>query len=102
VKDRERRISLAEDVEIVVERSSQHPVVYAIMLIARRDDQWHTVHMFDNAHGVTDHHEHRYIGANKQDPAITHHGSINDAMGAALVKLQEQWADIVGEWDRTR
>ena len=99
-KDRTWRRVVAPDVQIVVERSSAHPVRYAIMLLVQRDDVWHTVRTFDNAHAPEEHHEHRYVGSEKQPP-ITTHGAVNDGMQAE-VKLLEGWSDIVHEWEGTR
>jgi hypothetical protein len=101
VKDRRRRRRLARDVRIVIERTSSHPIEYAIMLVARRDGRWHTVRTFDNAHDPHEHHEHRYIGPEKQPPSVAR-GPINDAMHAAELKLLDGWRDIVDEWERTR
>lgn len=78
-KDRTRRRFLASDVQLVVERSSEHPVEYAIVLIVLRDGRWRTVHTFDNAHGPSEHHEHVYVGVEKQSPTVTY-GPVNDAM----------------------
>lgn len=39
-KDRTRRRFLASDVQLVVERSSKHPVEYAIVLLVLRDSRW--------------------------------------------------------------
>jgi hypothetical protein len=86
-KDRTRRRRLAPDVLVVIQRSSAHPVEYAIMLLAERDGQWHTVRVFDNAHDPSEHHEHRFVGSEKQEPIVTH-GSVNDAMHAAEVKIR--------------
>jgi hypothetical protein len=83
-----------------IQRSSAHPVEYAIMLLVERDGEWHMVRMFDNAHDPTEHHEHRYIGSAKQEPIITH-GSVNDAMHAAEVKIKGGWSDIVRSWENT-
>lgn len=55
---------------MVVERSSTHPVEYAIVLLAFRGGVWQTVRTFDNAHDPTEHHEHRYIGSEKQPPTV--------------------------------
>jgi hypothetical protein len=99
-KDRRRRRFSARDVQIVVERSSAHPVRYAIVLLALRGGTWHTVRTFDNAHNPEEHHEHRYIGTEKQAPAITH-GPVNDAMHAAESKLLRDLLDIVYEWEGT-
>jgi hypothetical protein len=99
-KDRIRRYRLAPDVRVVIQRSSAHPVEYAIMLLVERDGEWHTVRTFDNAHDPTEHHEHRYVGSEKQEPIITH-GSVNDAMHAAEVKIRGGWSDIVRSWENT-
>lgn len=71
------------------------------MLLLRRGGMWHTVRTFDNAHNAEEHHEHRYVGSEKQVPIITH-GPVNDAMRAAEVRLLEGWSDIVDEWEGTR
>jgi hypothetical protein len=98
-KDRIRRIRLAEDVVLQHERSSAHPIVYAFILIVERDGKSHTVRTCDNAHGTEEHHEHAYIGDQKQPPTITR-GPVNDAMHAAEVKLIDGWSDIVMAWER--
>lgn len=67
-KDRTRRRFLASDVQLVVERSSEHPVEYAIVLLALRDGGWRTVRTFDNAHDPSEHHEHACFGLEKQSP----------------------------------
>jgi hypothetical protein len=100
-KDRSRRRRVEPDVRIVVERSTAHPVEYAIVLLAERGGIWHTVRTFDNAHAFDEHHEHRYVGSVKQPPIVTH-GPPNDAMHAAEIKLLEGWSDIVRSWESTR
>jgi hypothetical protein len=100
-KDRTRRRELARDVQIVVERSSTHPVEYAIVLLVERDGAWHTVRTFDNAHAPEEHHEHRYIRSDKQPPIVSH-GSPNEAMRAAEIKLLTSWSDIVRSWEARR
>lgn len=52
------------------------------------------------AHGSTEHHEHRYVADEKQEPTVTH-GAVNEAMHAAEVKLLDGWSDIVSEWEAT-
>jgi hypothetical protein len=100
-KDRIRELFLAPDVVVVLQRSSTHPVEYAIVLLVERDGVLHTVRTFDNAHASEEHHEHRYIGSEKQAPTVTH-GSINDAMHAVEIKLSGGWSDIVRSWESTR
>lgn len=100
-KDRRRRRFVAQDVQIVIERSSAHPVRYAIVLLVLRDGVWQAVRTFDNAHDPTEHHDHSYVGGEKLPPAITH-GPVNEAMHAAEVKLLEGWSDIVSDWENAR
>lgn len=100
-KDRRRRRFLTADVQIVTERSSAHPVRYAIMLLVLREGSWRTVRAFDISHAHTEHHEHRYLGPEKQPPSVTH-GPVNAAMHAAEVRLLRGWRDIVEEWERKR
>jgi hypothetical protein len=100
-KDRQRRYVFASDVLVVVERSSTHPVEYVFVLLVQRDGKWHTVRTFDNAHSPEEHHEHRYVGTEKQPPVLTH-GPVNEAMHAVEIKLARSWGDIVRSWERTR
>ena len=100
-KDRTWTRRLAPDVRVEVERSSTHPVKYAIVLLVERDGTWHTVRTFDNAHATDEHHEHRYLGPDKMAPVVTH-GPVNDAMHAAEVKLLRGWRDIVRSWESAR
>lgn len=54
-----------------------------------RDGAWHTAHSFDNAHDTTDHHEHRYIWPQKQDPIenIAHRPCGHGALACAVMWL---------------
>jgi hypothetical protein len=100
-KDRRWELAPAPDVRVIVTRSSAHPIEYAITLVVLRDGAWRTVRSFDNAHDPAEHHEHRYVGSEKQAPIVTH-GPVNDAMHAAELKLRGSWSDIVRSWERTR
>jgi hypothetical protein len=100
-KDRDRDDALGPGVRMRIERSSTHPVEYAILLLAFRDGGWRTVRTFDNAHAPDEHHEHRYRGAHKQPPIVTY-GSVNVAMHAAEMKLRRSWPAIVQSWEETR
>jgi hypothetical protein len=71
------------------------------VLLVRRDVVWHTVRTFDNAHAPEEHHEHRYIGSEKQAPIVTH-GPVNDAMHAVETKIRGDLSDIVRSWEHTR
>jgi hypothetical protein len=101
IKDRETAWELAHDVFAFYRRSSVHPVEYAIRLEVLRDDAWCTIHLFDNAHAVEEHHEHRYVGSCKQPPVITD-GDVNIAMAVAMKKLLTRWTEILDAWERER
>jgi hypothetical protein len=92
---------LAPDVLVVIRRSSAHPIDYAIVLLVERNGTWHTVRTFDNAHAPKEHHEHRYVGSEKQAPVVTQ-GPVSEAMRAAEVKLLGGWGDIVRSWENAR
>lgn len=98
---RQWRIELARDVAIVARRSAGRDFGYSVVLVARRGHHWETVRVFDNAHGVREHHEHRYLGAERQAPIVSY-GPEHLAMAEAIATLGRSWADIVGEWDRSR
>ena len=100
-KDRYRELFLAPDAFVVLQRSSVHPVEYAIVLLVERDGVSHTVRTFDNAHAPEEHHEHRYVGLEKQAPIVTY-GPVNEAMHAVEAKLRGGWSDIVRSWENTR
>jgi hypothetical protein len=100
-KDRSRVEHPGPGVRIHIMRSSTHPVEYAVVIVVWREGRWHTVRTFDNAHDAEEHHEHGYIGAEKQPPTVTH-GPINEAMHAAIVMARRWWADVVDAWERTR
>jgi hypothetical protein len=89
---------LASDAQLVVERSSEHPIEYAIVLLVLRDSRWRTVRTFDNAHDPSEHHEHTYVCLEKQSPTVTY-GPVNDAMYTAELKLLSDWRDIVHDWE---
>lgn len=100
-KDRERELFLASDAKVVVCRSSDRPIEYAIMLVVLRDGHWHTVRTFDNAHLPDEHHEHRYAADKKLD-AVKTNGPINEAMATAEQSILDGWKQMVDEWEKTR
>lgn len=101
IKDRRWVKDLADGVVIVYERSSTHPMEYAITLRVRTEGRWHTMCLFDNAHAVEEHHEHRYVGDVKQPPRIAK-GPANVAMDRAMHTLITSWEEIVRAWEQTR
>jgi hypothetical protein len=101
IMDRERFWDLAADIRVCCQRTSAYPVEYAITLRVWRGRRWRTIHLFDNAHAVDEHHEHRYVGACKQPPVVRE-GDANAAMAAALKTLFTAWRQILDDWEHTR
>lgn len=99
--DRERFWDLADGVRAFYQRTSAHPVEYAITLRILRGGRWRTIHLFDNAHGVDEHHEHSYVGSCKQAPVVCDCDA-NAAMAAALETLFTMWPQILDAWEQTR
>lgn len=99
--DRERFWDLADDVRVFYQRTSAHPVEYAITLRVLRGGRWRTIHLFDNAHGVDEHHEHGYVASCKQPPIIRDCDT-NTAMAVALEKLFTTWRQILDAWEHAR
>jgi len=58
------------------------------------------VRTFDNSHIADEHHEHRYIGAEKQPPT-TEIRPVNEAMIRAIDKIKDNWRMYVEEWKET-
>jgi len=95
-------IVITPDVRIVHSRSSARPIEYAVTLRVHRGDRYRTIHLFDNAHDESEHHEHRYIGFEKQQPpSAVWRGPWRAAMATAVVKLKVEWADILDDWERS-
>lgn len=102
-KDREVTIPLDDPDAQLVYATSRHPQVeYVVMLQVRDGDRWRTVHLFDNAHETSEHHEHAYVGFVKQQPPIgVWRGDWRVYMHRAIVKIERGYADILRQW-RTR
>lgn len=100
MKDRHRTEQLDDLNRIVITRSSAHPVTYAVTLVTAWRGHWYAVRTFDNSHIADEHHEHRYIGTEKQPPA-TEKGPVNEAMFRAIEKIKSDWRRYVEEWKET-
>lgn len=71
------------------------------MLEVWRHGHWQAVRTFDNAHAPTEHHEHLYLGTEKQPPTTTVR-TPNEGMAAAIAKIKAEWPIIIDEWEKTR
>lgn len=48
-----------------------------------------------------EHHEHHYIGDEKQPPIVTY-GPVNAAMSTALNRIVRSWQSMAERWDESR
>jgi hypothetical protein len=92
-------LSLDPDVRIRYSRTERPPIRYAIVLEMGIDREWTAIRLWDNAHGVDEHHEHEYtFSQGKRDPTVHHFKSVNQAMAAAMTLAAEHWPTILENW----
>ena len=69
------------------------------VLETRIDREWTAIRLWDNAHGVEEHHEHEYtFSQGKRDPTMHPFKSVNQAMAAAMTRAAEDWPAILENW----
>jgi hypothetical protein len=96
---REVFIDITAGVRIRYGRSERLPFRYAIVLEARIDDAWTTIHLWDNAHEAEEHHEHEYTRSEgKLVPLVHAFSSTNEAMAAAMTRAARDWRTILENW----
>jgi hypothetical protein len=99
---REVFIDVGLGVRIRYGRSEEVPFRYAIVLETIVDGEWTAFRLWDNAHGVGEHHEHEYTrSSGKQRPMVHRFGSINEAMANAMTQAAQEWPSMLESW-RTR
>lgn len=98
---REAFVDLTPDVRIRYGRSERIPIRYAIVLETQVEGDWTAIHLWDNAHGANEHHEHEYTRSKgKGDPLIHPFVSINEAMAAAMTRAGQDWQAILENWKK--
>lgn len=71
------RLPLSEEADLLVWFVTEHGTVisYSVVLAARHQGVWHTVRVYDNAHGRDEMHRHTFSGgkqpASSSPPPIT-------------------------------
>lgn len=76
---------------------------YAVILrILDPDDRATAVRVYDNAHGVDEHHMHRCdrAGNRRQPPEIFHHGSPVEALMEARRLVENGFEEMIAGWRR--
>lgn len=75
---------------------------YALRLLALIDGAWTTIRLWDNAHGLGEHHVHRYTRAGgKQPPVLLSHPTPGRALAAAFDACKTQWPGILDAYLRS-
>lgn len=92
---------LSDEARIIVRWESERDVVrFAVMLVARVDETWRTVIVFDCSHGDrNDRHRHTFDGV--KGPAETfHQGTPGEAMRDAIRLIWTDHRRMIGRWRR--
>lgn len=96
------RLRLSEGASLVVWFVTERTRVlsYAIVLLAYEAGDWHTVRVYDNAHG--EHEMHRYTARGGKQPAepVIRGGDAGDAMRAARDEVMGGYERMVEGWRR--
>jgi len=75
-------------------------VSYAVVLLARIEDEWRTVVLFDCTHGERND-RHRYSFDGVKGPAVIfHHGSPSEAMNDAIALIKADHERMIERWRR--
>jgi hypothetical protein len=93
------RLQLAGNAELVVwfltERASV--ISYSVVLLALHEGAWHTVRVYDNAHGANE--MHRYTVAGGKQPAEpVHAGEAGEAMRSARDEVLAGYEKMIEAW----
>ena len=74
-------------------------VTYRVVLVAWSAGAWHTVRVYDNAHGRHDMHRHTIRGG-KERAETFHHGTPSEAMNGAIDAIRMGYEEMVAAWLR--
>jgi len=93
------RIQLSDHVELSVWFATDRGVLvnYAVVLIVEHDGAWHTVRVYDNAHGQNEMHRHT-LGGGKQPARPFHEGDCGEAMRIARDEVLARYENMIEGW----
>jgi hypothetical protein len=74
-------------------------VSYAVVLLALHEGRWHTVRVYDNAHGQNEMHRHTLSGG-KQGAEEFQAGEFGEAMRTAREDVLSGYATMIESWRR--
>jgi hypothetical protein len=93
------RLPLSENAELLVWFVTERGAVlsYSVVLVARYQDAWHTIRVYDNAHGRNEFHRHT-LAAGKQAAEGFLAGDFGEAMRAARGEILAGYEKMIEAW----
>lgn len=97
----ERELDAQRGVVLYVDfRTERRQVVdYAVILTVEREGGRQSVRSYDGSHGVNEMHRHSAAGG-KQPAEIFHHGTLAEAMRAAIAACEAGYEEMIEGWQR--
>jgi hypothetical protein len=70
---------------------------YSVVLVAQHEDAWHTIRVYDNAHGQNEMHRHTRAGGKQRAEAFLS-GDFGAAMRAARAEVLAGYDRMMEAW----
>ncbi len=93
------RMPLSDLAELLVWFVTERGAVisYSVVLVARHQQAWHTIRVYDNAHGRNEFHRHALAGGKQPaEPFLS--GDFGEAMRAARAEVLAGYEKMVEAW----
>lgn len=93
------RLALSDRVELLIWFVTERGAVvsYSVVLIAQHAGVWHTIRVYDNAHGKNEVHRHTLVGG-KQSAETFLPGDFGEAMRAARAEVLAGYDKMIEAW----
>lgn len=93
------RLPLSAQADLLVWFVTEHGAVisYSVVLVARHVGAWHTIRVYDNAHGANEMHRHTLAGG-KQPAEALQPGEFGEAMRAARAEVLAGYEKMIEAW----
>ncbi len=93
------RLPLSDQAELLVWFVTERGAVisYSVVLVARHQEAWHTIRVYDNAHGRNELHRHT-ASAGKQPAEAFLPGDFGEAMRAARAEVLAGYEKMIEAW----
>ncbi len=95
------RIPLSDRADLLVWFISERGAVvsYAIVLVSYHQGAWHTIRVYDNAHGRNEMHRHTLRGGKQPGEQFTA-SSYGEAMRSARMEILAEYEMMIEAWRR--